>query len=203
MAMANKGAKRKIAWGITGSGDRITETVEKMIELQKQYDDVVDVRVFVSKAGEQVIKYYKLFNTLEKHFDKVWVEINSNSPFLAGQLQVRRYEFLLLAPTTSNTVTKIALGLADSLLSNAAIMSQKAFVPTYIMPCDYAPGILTTILPVGSEMKLRIGKEDAEPVDKLRLTGVVYVLGAPGGLPRLFALSFSLPSSVLLPPRSP
>ena len=85
--MANKGAKRKIAWGITGSGDRITETVEKMIELQKQYDDVVDVRVFVSKAGEQVIKYYKLFNTLEKHFDKVWVEINSNSPFLAGQLQ--------------------------------------------------------------------------------------------------------------------
>ena len=83
MAMANKEAKRKIAWGITGSGDRITETVEKMIELQKQYDDVVDVRVFVSRAGEQVIKYYKLFNTLEKHFDKVWVEINANSPFLA------------------------------------------------------------------------------------------------------------------------
>ncbi len=123
--MANKGAKRKIAWGITGSGDRITETVEKMIELQKQYDDVVDVRVFVSKAGEQVIKYYKLFNTLEKHFDKVWVEINSNSPFLAGQLQVRRYEFLLLAPTTSNTVTKIALGLADSLRERDEAAHQK------------------------------------------------------------------------------
>ena len=143
---AKEGAKKKIAWGITGSGDRIVETVEAMIELQKQYNDVVDVRVFVSKAGEQVIKYYKLFNTLEKNFDKVWVEINSNSPFLAGQLQVKRYEFLLLAPTTSNTVTKIALGLADSLLSNAAIMSQKAFVPTYIMPCDYKPGIISTIL---------------------------------------------------------
>ena len=78
--------------------------------MQKQYDDVVDVRVFVSKAGEQVIKYYKLFNTLEKHFDKVWVEINANSPFLAGQLQLKRYEFLLLAPATSNTVAKIAIG---------------------------------------------------------------------------------------------
>ncbi|WP_461459747.1 archaeoflavoprotein AfpA [Methanothrix sp.] len=191
MAMANKEAKRKIAWGITGSGDRITETVEKMIELQKQYDDAVDVRVFVSKAGEQVIKYYKLFNTLEKHFDKVWVEINSNSPFLAGQLQVRRYEFLLLAPTTSNTVTKIALGLADSLLSNAAIMSQKAFVPTYIMPCDYAPGILTTILPDGSEMKLRIRKEDAENVDKLRRTEDVYVLETPEEITGVFEKYFS------------
>jgi len=191
MAMAANGAKKKIAWGITGSGDRITETVEKMIELQKQYEDVVDVRVFVSKAGEQVIKYYKLFNTLEKHFDKVWVEINSNSPFLAGQLQVRRYEFLLIAPATSNTVTKIALGLADSLLTNAAIMSQKAFVPTYIMPCDYAPGILTTILPDGSEMKLRIRKEDAENVDKLRRTEDVYILETPDEIAAVFEKYFS------------
>jgi len=107
--MAKAKAKRRIAWGITGSGDRITETVRTMIDLQKQYDDVADVRVFVSKAGEQVIKYYKLFNDLEKNFDKVWVEINANSPFLAGQLQLNRYDFLLLAPTTSNTVAKISL----------------------------------------------------------------------------------------------
>lgn len=68
--MAKESGKRKIAWGITGSGDRIEETVEAMIDLQKEYDDRVDVRVFVSKAGEQVIKYYKLFNALEKHFTK-------------------------------------------------------------------------------------------------------------------------------------
>ena len=64
--MSSNAGKRKIAWGITGSGDRIEETVRTMIKLQKEYDDVVDVRVFVSKAGEQVIKYYKLFNDLEK-----------------------------------------------------------------------------------------------------------------------------------------
>ena len=191
VSMAKVGAKRKIAWGITGSGDRIVETVEVMTQLQKAYDDVLDVRVFVSKAGEQVIKYYKLFNTLEKNFDKVWVEINANSPFLAGQLQVRRYEFLLLAPTTSNTVAKIALGLADSLLSNAAIMSQKAFVPTYIMPCDYKPGILTTILPDGSEMKLRIRREDAEHVDRLRQMEDVFVIETPQEIPAVFEKYFS------------
>lgn len=188
---AKEGAKRKIAWGITGSGDRIVETVEAMVELQKQYDSVVDVRVFVSRAGEQVIKYYKLFNTLEKNFDKVWVEINSNSPFLAGQLQVKRYEFLLIAPTTSNTVTKIALGLADSLLSNAAIMSLKAFVPTYIMPCDYKPGIISTILPDGSEMRLRIRKEDAENVEKLRLMDDVHVIETPGDIAGVFEKYFA------------
>jgi len=189
--MAKNGAKRKIAWGITGSRDRIVETVEVMKELQKQYNDIVDVRVFVSKAGEQVIKYYKLLNTLEKHFDKVWIEINANSPFLAGQLQVKRYEFLLLAPTTSNTVAKISLGLADSLLSNAAIMSQKAFIPTYIMPCDYKPGIITTLLPDGSEMKLRIRKEDADHVQRLRQMEDVFVIETPHEIELLFEKKFS------------
>jgi len=189
--MVKDGAKRKIAWGITGSGDRIVETVQMMIELQKQYDETVDVRVFVSRAGEQVIKYYKLFNDLEKNFDKVWVEINANSPFLAGQLQVKRYEFLLLAPATSNTVAKISLGLADSLLSNAAIMAQKAFVPTYIMPCDYQEGIISTILPDGSEMKLRIRKEDAENVQKLRRMEDVFVIETPQEIPSVFEKYFS------------
>jgi archaeoflavoprotein AfpA len=186
-----KGMKKKNAWGITGSGDRIVETVEIMKDLQLQYQDSVDIRVFVSKAGDQVIKYYKLFNDLEKNFDKVWVEVNANAPFLAGQLQVKRYEFLLLAPTTSNTVAKIALGLADSLLSNAAIMAQKAFVPSYIMPCDYKEGILTTRLPDGSEMRLRIRKEDAQNVDKLRRMEDVFVLEAPQEIPSIFEKHFS------------
>ena len=190
--MADKRVRKRIAWGITGSGDRVAETVEVMKELQKLYNDQLDIRVFVSKAGDQVIKYYKLFNDLEKNFDKVWVEINANSPFLAGQLQVKRYEFLLLAPTTSNTVAKISLGLADSLLSNAAIMAQKAFVPTYIMPCDYREGIITTKLPDGSDMKLRIRKEDAENVQKLKRMEDVFVIETPQQIPSVFEKHFSL-----------
>jgi archaeoflavoprotein AfpA len=189
--MADQSARKKIAWGITGSGDRIVETVAVMKEMQQYYNDILDIRVFVSKAGDQVIKYYKLFNDLEKNFDKVWVEINANSPFLAGQLQVKRYEFLLLAPATSNTVAKIALGLADSLLSNAAIMAQKAFVTTYIMPCDYKEGVITTKLPDGSDMKLRIRKEDAENVQKLRSMEDIFVIETPNEIPQIFEKHFS------------
>lgn len=188
--MAKDESMRKVAWGITGSGDRIVETVRVMKEIQDRYEDVLDIRVFVSKAGDQVVKYYKLFNDLERHFDKVWVEANANAPFLAGQLQVGKYEFLLLAPATSNTVAKITLGIADSLLSNAAIMSQKAFVPTYIMPCDYKEGILTTKLPDGKNMKIRIRREDAENVNKLRNMEDVFILETPQELPSVFEKHF-------------
>lgn len=188
--MAKRASRRKVAWGITGSGDKIVETVEVMKDLKHQYEDRVDIRVFVSKAGEQVVKYYKLFNDLEKSFDKIWVEINSNSPFLAGQLQVKRYEFLILAPTTSNTVAKITLGLADTLLTNAAIMGQKAFCPVYIMPCDYQEGIVTTRLPDGSEMKLRIRKEDAENVRKLRSMDDTFVIEQPRDIRSVFEKHF-------------
>lgn len=171
--------KRKVAWGITGSGDRLVETVEIMKKVGKRYADTVEIQVYLSKAGEQVIKYYRLADELKANFNRVWVEINPNSPFLAGQLQTGKFEFLLIAPATSNTVAKIAGGVADSLLSNAAIMGLKAFVPVYIMPSDYKEGVITTKLPSGKEMRLRIRKEDAEHVRKLEKMEDVYVLEKP------------------------
>ena len=83
--MSKKGDKKKrVAWGITGSGDRIDEILKVMKEVKDQYENKVDIRVYLSKAGEQVIKYYKLTRELEENFDRIFVEINSNSPFLAG-----------------------------------------------------------------------------------------------------------------------
>ena len=96
--MIVKGKRRKIAWGITGSGEKIMETVEIMEKMKKKYRKIYDIRVFISKAGDQVLKYYNLSNTLETIFDKTWTEINANAPFLAGQIQLGSYEFLLVAP---------------------------------------------------------------------------------------------------------
>jgi len=88
--------KRKVAWGITGSGDRLVETVEVMKEIKRQYQNEVDIIVYLSKAGDQVVKYYRLSNDLEENFDRIRVEVNPNSPFLAGQLQLGKFEFLLM-----------------------------------------------------------------------------------------------------------
>ncbi|WXG46397.1 MAG: archaeoflavoprotein AfpA [Candidatus Atabeyarchaeum deiterrae] len=181
---------KKVAWGITGSGDRLRETVEAMRKIRDQFADRVDVRVYVSKAGDQVLKYYKLSHDLEETFDKIWIEINANSPFLAGQLQSGKFEFLLIAPATSNTVAKISMGLGDSLLSNSAIMSLKAFVPVYLMPSDYEEGIVTTKLPNGRDLRLKVRKEDVENVKRIASMENAFILEKPEDISNVFRKHF-------------
>ena len=186
LMVEGKVKKRKVAWGITGGGDKIAEIVGVMVDLKKQCEGVVEISVFVSKAAEVVLKYYKLEDELRRNFSKVFVEVNSNSPFLAAWMQTRKYEFLLIAPASSNSVAKIANGIGDSLLTNAAIMSLKAFVPVYILPTDYKESIVYTKLPNGKEMKLRVRKEEVEQVKKLSRMEDVFVLEGPQKIRAVF-----------------
>jgi len=186
MGESIKVKKRKIAWGITGGGDKIAETIDVMKDLRKQSEDVVEIQVFLSKAADIVLKYYNLEDDLKQNFPKVHLELNSNSPFLAAWMQMRKYEFLLIAPASSNTVAKIANGIGDTLLTNAAIMSLKAFVPVYILPTDYRESIVYTKLPNGKEMKLRVRKEEADQVRKLESMEDMHVLEKPQKLREAF-----------------
>ncbi len=173
--MEKKKVKR-VAWGITGSGDRLNEVIEIMKELKKQYQDDVRITVYLSKAGYQVVNLYNRANDLKENFDKVRIEVNSNIPTLAVQLQSEKIEFLLIAPTTANTVAKIVAGITDTLLTNATMMSLKSFVPVYVVPCDYKEGTAVTQLPNGSAMKLRVRKEDVERTKKLATMDGINVL---------------------------
>jgi len=178
--------KRKVAWGITGAGDKIGEFIEVMKGIRVEYADAVEVQVFLSKAADIVLKYYALEADLKQNFAKVSVELNSNAPFLAAWMQMRKYEFLLIAPATSNTVAKIANSIGDTMLTNAAIMSLKAFVPVYVAPTDYKEGIVYTKLPNGKEMKLRVRKDEVEQVRKLERMDDVTVLEGPQKLRDVF-----------------
>jgi archaeoflavoprotein AfpA len=171
--------KRKVAWGITGAGDRIAEYVQILKELQKEYEPSVEIQVFASKAGEVVLKFYGLESEVKQSFPKYIVEMNANSPFLAAWMQMHKYEFLLIAPASSNTVAKIAYGIGDTMLTNAASMALKAFAPVYVVPVDYEEKTLVTKLPNGKDMKLRIRKEDAENVRRLELMEDMHVLSDP------------------------
>jgi archaeoflavoprotein AfpA len=183
---AKKEKKRKVAWGITGGGDKLPETMSVMREIRDEYQDEVDIRVFLSKAGEQVAKWYRLLDQLKRDFNRVSVEVNSNAPFLAGDLQAREYKFLLVAPATSNTVAKIAAGVADTLLCNSVVMALKASVPVYIMPTDYKEGKVLTKLPSGRDFMLRVRKEDAENVTKLSDMDGLSLLEKPEGILKVF-----------------
>jgi len=189
-AQEAKVKKRKVAWGITGAGDKIAEFLEVMKQIQKQYEGTVEIHVYVSKAAETVLKFYNLEAALRQSFEKVQVEINANAPFLAASMQMDKYEFLLIAPATSNTVAKIANGIGDTMLTNAAIMSLKAFKPVYIAPTDYKEGICVTKLPNGKEMKLRVRKEEVEQVNKLRTMDDIHVVEGPEKIAEVFKRQF-------------
>ena len=63
--------KKRIAWGITGAGDKILETMKVMEKIRLEFEDQVDIEVFISKSGDQVVKYYGISNDIESNFDRV------------------------------------------------------------------------------------------------------------------------------------
>ena len=190
MSDKNKMKQKRVAWGITGSGDRLIETIETMKQVNNEYQNELRTTIYLSKAGEQVVKFYGLFKGLKESFEKIRVEANSNIPTLAVQLQSGKIEFLLIAPATSNTVAKLANGIADTLLTNSAIMALKSFVPVYVMPCDYEEGVTVTQLPDGSEMKIRVRKEDAEQTKKLAAMDGIIILEKPEDIVQVFQKHF-------------
>jgi flavoprotein len=101
-----------------------------------------------------------------------------------------RFEFILIAPATSNTVAKISLRIADTMLTNAAIMSQKVMLPLYIMPSDFQEGEVVTTLPDGRDLTLVIRKEDVEHVKRLAAMEGVTMLERPEDIPKIFERHF-------------
>jgi flavoprotein len=104
-----------------------------------------------------------------------------------------RFDFLLLTPATSNTVAKIAHGISDTMLTNAAIQALKANVPVYVMPVDYREGTVVTVLPNGKELELRVRKEDAENVRKISGMDGITTFEKPEEIREIFEAVFGAP----------
>ena len=168
----------RIAWGITGCGDQIEETFAIMNDLCDRYD--LDIKVYLSKNGELVMKWYNLWKDLKELFPKVSVEHGANSPFIAGQLQMGKFDLFLVCPMSANTAAKIAHGIADSLLTNGVAQAAKAKIPIYTYPADQYEGSVTTILPDGDEMTLYMRDVDIENADRLKRMQEITVLGNIG-----------------------
>jgi archaeoflavoprotein AfpA len=175
--------RRRFAWGITGSGDDIRAICDVMKSIVAEYPEI-DVRVYVSKAAEQMLTWYRLIDELRSAF-KVQAEQTANTPFLAGELQSGKYDFLVIAPSTSNTTAKIALGIGDTMITNAVSMAAKARVPVYVLPCELGDDETTTTLPSGQVLNLKIREIDSRYVRELQSSGEVHVIREPVDIRRV------------------
>jgi dihydromethanopterin reductase (acceptor) len=145
----------KIAWGITGAGHLLQESVDMLVELSKEHK----VTVLLSGAGEEVLKMYGLFETVENttggKYRELVLEDDQRASFpMTGRFSLGTYDLLVVSPTTSNTIGKIVNGIADTLITNAVAQSGKGLVETYIIPVDLESGDLKTVLPSKLELDL-------------------------------------------------
>ncbi|MGB9902466.1 dihydromethanopterin reductase (acceptor) [Methanothrix sp.] len=129
---------RRVAWGITGGGQYLAESVKAMREVAARNR----VCTFVSRAGEEVLRMYGLLDVLQEisrggYLEEIFLESESGRSFpMTGRLMLGRFDMLLIAPATSNTVAKIACGISDTIVTNAAALAEKAEVPVLVLPTD-------------------------------------------------------------------
>ncbi len=97
-------------------------------------------------------------------------------------MQLGKYDFFIIVPSTSNTAGKIAAGISDTLLSNAASLAMKAKIPVYIFPADQKKGEITTDLPGGKKLTLMMRDVDIEAVERLRKMPGITVIESPGDI---------------------
>ncbi len=156
----------RFVWGITGSGYLIKESIELMNQLQEHYK--VDLTVALSKEGAIVVKWYKQWDYLNEVVKKVKVETSPNNPFLAGPLQIGKYDFLLVCPVSANSVAKIVYGIADTLITNCVAQTIKGGIPVYLLPSDQHDTPIVTSRTDGSPLILKIRDIEMQNIKLLR-----------------------------------
>ena len=153
-------------WGMTGTGYILKESIDLMKELQEKYN--LDISVMLSKEGQVVVKWYKQWDYLNEVVKKIFVENTPNNPFLAGPLQIGKYDFLIVCPVSANSVAKISYGIADSLITNCVAQTIKGGIPVYLLPSDQQKEPIITSRPDGSPLVLKIRDIEIENIEKLK-----------------------------------
>lgn len=171
----------RVLWGITGSGDRIQEVLGAMQTLNGF--EGIKLYVIVSRAAEQMLRQYRLWETLNTSFNRVTKETNANVPFVAGPLQVGHYDVFVVAPLTANSTAKIAYGIADTLITNAVAQTLKGSTPVVVYPVDQHPGVVETVAPDGVTYEIRTRQVDLRNADALRHMEGIIVVSKPEDIP--------------------
>ncbi len=148
-----------MAWGITGAGAFLRECVDIILSIPKERIDI-----FLSKAGEEVLKIYRLWDSLKGY--NLVLDRSASSPS-CGFFYSGLYSVLVVAPATSNTVAKMVCGIADTLITNIFAQAGKAGIPSIVLPTDVDEGLIS-FSPSGKKITLNRRKVDEDNISKLK-----------------------------------
>ncbi len=148
----------RIAWAITGSGHFIEECLEYAMTLDR-------IDLYISPAGEEVLKMYGIKLDEVRAKMPVYRDKAASAPPV-GLFYKGYYHTFVMAPTTSNTIAKCVLGIADTLVTNLYSQAGKCRVHSIVYPCDIAPEMETTA--PGGKVMVYPRKIDLEGTAKIR-----------------------------------
>lgn len=157
----------KIAWGITGAGHFLRESLDVAAVLR-------DVDFFASEAGLEVLKIYAITPATAPRIDK------SASTLACRAFAAGTYDLLVIAPATSNSVAKFVHGISDTMITTLFAQAGKSRVPIIVLPTDTEEVIDT----MGATKPIRIYARpvDIENVKKLWKFPDVTVATTPAAL---------------------
>lgn len=141
----------KIAWGITGAGHYLAASLELLLSLKH-------VDIFLSKAGNEVLRYYGWYDRIAS-CGHTLIHDTGASALPVTRLYTGQYHQVVIAPVTSNSIAKMAHGIADNLITNLFAHAGKCRIPSIILPCDSAPE-MKSVTPQGEDVSVYVREID-------------------------------------------
>jgi len=168
--------RSRFAWCITGSGHFLEEAIEIATRLPA-------LDLFLSDAAEEVLPIYQIrIEDLRARFPPGFrlVRDKTASAVPVGMLYEDIYHTVVIAPATSNTVAKCALGISDSLPTNMFAQAGKLGIPGLVFACDTEPVVVTRS--PHDWVTLRPRKIELDNVERLRAIEFCRVVRSPAEL---------------------
>ena len=137
--MSQEPLRSRFAWCITGSGHFLDESIALATRLPQ-------LDLFLSDAAEEVLSIYKLqLEDLRPRFAPGFrlLRDKTASAVPVGMLYDDVYHTVVIAPATSNTVAKCALGISDTLPTNMFAQAGKLGILSLVFACDTEPVVVT------------------------------------------------------------
>jgi len=153
-----EGFQPRVAWGITGAGHYLPSCVDILLTINS-------LDIFLSKAAEEVLSSYGLYNKLKNQQYTLLCD-DSASYRSVTKLYTGKYNLVVIAPVTSNSIAKMANGIADNLVTNLFAHAGKCRIPIVLFPCD-SFSKMKSLTPKGEEVSIYGRDIDRQNIQKL------------------------------------
>lgn len=130
-----RGGGPRLAWGLTGSGHWLRETLDFILTLD-------DVDLFLTRAAAEVMGNYGYRQEALRERMRIYQDHTASS-VPVGFLYDGNYHTLVVGPATSNTVAKCVAGISDTLVTNLYAQAGKCRIPAIVFACDTEPTVVT------------------------------------------------------------